>query len=351
MGRLFWRIVIGFWLTLAVITYGVSVGTQSVREFPAETQNQMLPADADSPKWPVIRLEINPSFAIGLLASLIFSAMLARNLTKPIQQLRISFENLSKGKLGTRAPEFVVKRRDELGGLARDFDTMAQKLGQLIVSRQRLLHDLSHELRSPLARLHVAIGLALQQPESTKEALDRIESEAHRLDELVGEVLSLARLDFSVSMPLNDYIDVVEMVNAVVEDAQFESSANVKNIALKIEHVREWVIRGNVAWLHRAFDNVMRNALKHAKNAVSVTISLVEINQHLRITVADDGTGVSQDEIDAIFEPFYRADGSGSGYGLGLNITRKAISAHGGSVRAFNQPGSGLKVEILLPKT
>lgn len=348
MGRLFWRIVFGFWLTLAVISYGVSVSTQTVKE-PHEKIAEIAPDEIS--KWPVIRLEINPTFAIGLLASLIFSAMLARNLTKPIQKLRISFEDLSRGKLGTRAPEFVVKRRDELGGLARDFNTMAQKLEQLIISRQRLLHDLSHELRSPLARLHVAIGLALQQPESTKDALDRIEAEANKLDELVGEVLSLARLDSSVSMPMNDYIDVVEMVKAVVEDAQFESSANIKNISLKIEHVREWVIRGNVAWLHRAIDNVMRNALKHAIKRVEVNVSVVDVSQHLRITINDDGIGVDQAEIEAIFEPFYRADGSGSGYGLGLNITRKAISAHGGTVRAFNQPESGLKVEILLPKT
>ncbi|HET8708096.1 MAG TPA: ATP-binding protein [Pseudomonadales bacterium] len=348
MGRLFWRIVIGFWLTLAVISYGVSVSMQTVKESP---KNVHIVKNEAGPKWPVIRLEINPEFAIGLLASLLFSAALARNLTKPIQQLRASFDDLSRGKLGTRAPGFVVKRRDELGGLARDFNTMAQKLEQLIISRQRLLHDLSHELRSPLARLHVAIGLAQQQPESTKDALDRIEAEANKLDELVGEVLSLARLDSSVSMPLNDYIDVVEMVKAVVEDAQFESSANVKNISLKIEHVREWVIRGNVAWLHRAIDNVMRNALKHAKKQVTVEVSVVDISQQLRICVADDGVGVDQMEIEAIFEPFYRADGSGSGYGLGLNITRKAISAHGGTVRAFNQPESGLKVEILLPKT
>jgi len=348
MGRLFWRIVFGFWLTLAVISYGVSVSMKSVKD---QIDSDVAASPAATTQWPVIRLEINPAFAIGLLASLTFSAMLARSLTKPIQNLRHAFADLSSGKLGTRAPNLVVKRRDELGGLARDFNTMAEKLEQLIISRQRLLHDLSHELRSPLARLHVAIGLALQQPESIKDALDRIEAEANKLDELVGEVLSLARLDSSVSMPLNDYIDVVEMVKAVVEDAQFESSANVKNISLKIDQVREWVIRGNVAWLHRAFDNVMRNALKHARNKVDVCVAVVDISHQLRVSIADDGVGVNQEEIEAIFEPFYRADGSGSGYGLGLNITRKAIAAHGGTVRAFNQPESGLKVEIMLPKS
>ncbi len=292
---------------------------------------------------------------IGLLASLAFSALLAWSLTKPIRHLRRAAAAIAEGRLETRVATLIGRRADELGELGRDFDQMAQQLQQLIASQRRLLHDVSHELRSPLARLQAAVGLARQNPERTASMLERIERDAIRLDGLVGELLALARLEAGNALPPLESVDLVELVAAIVDDARFEARASGRDVAFSSGDAATATVRAEL--LHRAFENVIRNAIRYTREA-----SAVEVRARVRgrpgagagtfvLEVADRGPGVPAADLDAIFEPFYRARNgeAGHGFGLGLAIARRAITAHGGRIAAANREGGGLVVEIEVP--
>ena len=293
--------------------------------------------------------------AIGLLASLAFSALLAWSLTKPIRHLRRAAAAIAEGRLDTRVAALIGRRADELGELGRDFDQMAQQLQQLIASQRRLLHDVSHELRSPLARLQAAVGLARQNPERTGSMLERIERDAIRLDGLVGELLALARLEAGNALPPLESVDLVELVAAIVDDARFEARASGRDVAFTGGDAATATVRAEL--LHRAFENVIRNAVRYTREA-----SVVEVRARVRgrpdagagtfvLEVADRGPGVPDADLEAIFEPFYRARNGapGHGFGLGLAIARRAITAHGGRIAAANRDGGGLVVEIEVP--
>ena len=184
---------------------------------------------------------------IGLLASLAFSALLAWSLTKPIRHLRRAAAAIAEGRLETRVATLIGRRADELGELGRDFDQMAQQLQQLIASQRRLLHDVSHELRSPLARLQAAVGLARQNPERTASMLERIERDAIRLDGLVGELLALARLEAGNALPPLESVDLVELVAAIVDDARFEARASGRDVAFSSDDAATATVRAELA--------------------------------------------------------------------------------------------------------
>ena len=229
---------------------------------------------------------------------------------------------------------------------------MATQLQNLMDSQRRLLHDVSHELRSPLARLQVSIGLARQQPERFNETLDRIEHEAGRLDKLVGEVLTLSRLESGVPQAMDEYLDILELLDAVVDDARFEANALHRRVAFHSDIDDSLVIQGHGELLYRAIENVVRNAVHHTPTDTQVTLSVSREATQLRITVDDQGSGVPVEELETIFQAFQRsASGSQTrnGYGLGLAIARRAIESHGGQIRALNRPEQGLRVEIMLP--
>lgn len=287
--------------------------------------------------------------AAGLIASLAFSALLAWYLAKPIRNLRWAFEAAASGRLETRVAPLMGRRRDEIADLGRDFDRMAAQLQALMAAQRRLLHDVSHELRSPLARLQVAIGLARQRPEALPASLDRIEREAGRVDELVGELLTLSRLDAGIGDAAADTVDLVEMVAAIAEDAGFEARAAGRE--LRLEARGEALCRVRAALLYRAFENVIRNAVKYTAAGSAVELDAVEEGGEFRLRVADRGPGVAEDELAAIFEPFYRG-GNGdavAGFGLGLAIARGAVVLHGGSIVAARREGGGLCMEIRMP--
>ncbi|KAB2930436.1 MAG: HAMP domain-containing protein [Candidatus Contendobacter sp.] len=289
--------------------------------------------------------------SIGILASLGFSALLAWYLAKPIRHLRGAFDAVAAGKLDTRIGPRMGRRRDEIADLGRDFDRMAHQLQILLGSQRRLLHDVSHELRSPLARLQAAIGLARQQPEKLEASLDRIERESGRLDELVGELLTLSRLEAGMSGAADEQVDLVELVASIADDARFEAEAHGRRVLFS--GAGEAIARVRAELLHRAFENVIRNAVKYTREdtAVEVRVERRAAPDRLLVTVADRGPGVPESDLEAVFEPFFRS-GSGAktaGFGLGLAIARRAIEAHGGSIRALNRPGGGLQVEIVLP--
>ena len=242
------------------------------------------------------------------------------------------------------------KRRDELADLGRDFDGMAQQLQQLMDGQRRVLHDVSHELRSPLARLQAAIGLARQQPDRTEDSMTRIEREAERMDMLVSELLTLSRLEAGMTGKLDEDIDLNELVTNVVEDAYFE--AEIRGCRIEFKMPKQVIVQGNAELLHRAVENVVRNAVKHSPADGLITISvLISDNKSVCIAVLDEGEGVKETDAQAIFEPFFRSEDSkkSDGHGLGLAISHRVINAHQGSICANNRAGGGLCVTITLP--
>lgn len=289
--------------------------------------------------------------SIGILASLGFSALLAWYLAKPIRHLRGAFDAAAVGKLDTRIGPRMGRRRDEIADLGRDFDRMAQQLQILVGSQRRLLHDVSHELRSPLARLQAAIGLARQQPQKLDASLDRIERESGRLDELVGELLTLSRLEAGMSGTADEEVDLVELVAGIADDARFEAEASGRQVQFSGEGAA--IVKVRAELLHRAFENVIRNAVKYTRENTTVEVKIERraAPDRLIVTVADRGPGIPESDLQAVFEPFFRGETgvATAGFGLGLAIARRAIEAHGGSVRALNRPGGGLRVEIALP--
>jgi two-component system OmpR family sensor kinase len=206
----------------------------------------------------------------------------------------------------------------------------------------------SHELRSPLARLQAAIGLVRQSPAKLEASLDRIEREVTRLDELVGEVLTLARLESGATGAADENVDFAELVADVAEDARFEAEA--ANRKLSLESVDKAALRGSAELLHRAVENVVRNAVKYTAEGTTVELSLYMDGSQSVLVVSDRGPGIPPAEIERAFEPFYRAgNDTTKGFGLGLAIAQRAIATHGGSVRAENRAGGGLRVEIRIP--
>ena len=286
----------------------------------------------------------------GGLVSLFFAALLAWYFSKPIRTLRAAFAAVSNGLLDVRLAPVMGRRRDELSDLGRDFDSMVQRLQQLMDGQRRVLHDVSHELRSPLARLQAAIGLARQQPERADDSMMRIEREAVRMDTLVSELLTLSRLEAGMMGKLNEQADLNELVFNVVEDARFEAAAS--GCRVEFEEHGLAIVRGNAELLHRALENVVRNAVKHSPSGGLIGIKIrINSDQKVFIYVSDEGTGVPGADIQSIFEPFFRGDEkkTSDGHGLGLAIAQRVITAHQGEIYASNRPGGGLCITITLP--
>jgi two-component system, OmpR family, sensor kinase len=316
-----------------------------------------------------------PEFILEMLVSLAFSALLAWYLTRPIQRLRIGFERLARGDLRARLHAQTWGRRDEISDLARDFDHVAERLEQLVVARDQLLHDVSHALRTPLARLRLSIDLAKQADSApsgtgqaapgdavTSHSLTRIDAECHRIDRLVGELLTLSRAESDITGN-DEYFDVPELVRAVVEDAELEArhvgvTMQVKSHSADLAGTR-WAV-GDAELLRRGLENILRNALRHSPLGRSVEIVVRlrhgpgggadgELNGY-DIEISDQGPGVADAALEKIFDPFVRLPGESSeGFGLGLAIARRAVHTNGGAVRALNRVGGGLTVLISIP--
>jgi len=295
---------------------------------------------------------------IHLMLSIAFSMLvcfwLSWYLTRPIQVLRQASHDLAKGKLNYKVADKIGRRRDEIADLSIDFDHMAERLQTLLNSQKQLLNDTSHELRSPLARLQVAVSLATQKAgEISDLELLRIVTEINRLDELIGQILTVSRLEAQAHYTLDDYIDIADLLRSIINDAQFEAKSENKKVHLQC--CFQGIIKSNAGLLHRAFDNIIRNALHytHENTQVEVILVLRSEAQSILIKVCDQGNGVPEEQLNRLFEPFFRADDSRErsqgGYGLGLAIAKRAIRLHGGHVKAYNQEPQGLCVEVQLP--
>src|SRR5690349_1195580 len=264
---------------------------------------------------------------IGVLSSGLVCYLLSWYLTKPIVRLRTATRQLAAGDLTARAGAPANKRRDEVASLTRDFDAMAERLETLLKAQSRLLNDISHELRSPLARLNVALGLARQRAgaESTG-MLDRIELEAARLNELIGRILTLARLEDGEQLVPQTPVPLNEIVESVSEDAEFEAQERHCHVHTSIAE-GNWEVRGNASLLHSAVENVVRNAIRYTQEGSAVEIELKSETRGAReavLRVSDSGPGVPSDSLDKLFQPFYRLDDARGrqtgGVGLGLAI-------------------------------
>ncbi|MDJ0918516.1 MAG: ATP-binding protein [Woeseiaceae bacterium] len=279
-----------------------------------------------------------------LLVSGGVSYLLARAISKPILRFRESTVAIAGGDLDTRIPDTVEKRKDEIGALAQDFNRMARKL-QLAWQRQgELTSNVSHELRSPLARLKVALELARRKTGELPE-LDRIDAEAERLDALVGQLLTFSKLDADMSGD-RETINLAELIESVIDDVRFENAG--KDIAIEFEGDDNIELKAHAGALRSAVENVIRNAVIHGGD--NVQVSLTKEDDQALISVQDSGGGVADDDLKHLFDPFYRSTASKDkeGAGLGLAIAARALSMHEGKIKAQNTE-QGLRVDLTLP--
>jgi two-component system OmpR family sensor kinase len=296
-------------------------------------------------------------WGVAALGGLVFSAVLAWYLTLPIRRLRAGFDSLARGEMTVRLRPSMGRRRDEIADLGRDFDLMAERLQQLVGARDRLLHDVSHELRSPLARLQTAIGLARQRPERTEAAMQRIELESRRLDELVGELLTLSRAEGAAPFA-EQYLDIAELVRTVAADAGFEAEPRQVRVETSIADPQAFgeagaTVRGSAELLRRGLENVVRNALRFSApgQVVSIDMRPGALPHTAHIEIRDQGPGAPAQTMQTMFDPFVRLHDQPltDGFGLGLSIARRAILAHGGTIEVENLEPSGLSISICLP--
>jgi two-component system sensor histidine kinase CpxA len=304
-------------------------------------------------KPPGAGLEI---LALAVLVSGIICYLLARYLTSDVRRLRAATQQLAAGDLSARADAPRGRRQDEIAQLVRDFNTMAERLQDLVNAQSRLLNDISHELRSPLARLSVALGLAWQRTgPDAHSVLERIELEANRLNELIGRLLTLARLEGGDDAMRRTPISLDELIRDITKDADFEAQSRQCRVRCVVQD--EVTILGSPSLLHSAVENVVRNAMRHTREGTDVEIRMAVEGHNGKaeavIRVTDRGPGVPKEALDKLFRPFYRLDDARGrqtgGVGLGLAITERAVRLHGGAVRASNRPEGGLMVEIRLP--
>jgi two-component system sensor histidine kinase CpxA len=281
--------------------------------------------------------------------------LLAQYLSRPVTQLRRLTNRFAEGDLSIRITDRgLLKRQDELGGLARDFNQMAARIETLVAAQQRLLADVSHELRSPLTRLALALGLLKRKSEDEGHpSIQRMEREVRQLNTLIQRLLTLSRLE-SIDEPLEaEPIALCTLLEEVVTDADFEAAQNEKRVELARRD--GCTVRGERELLRSAVENVVRNAIRYTPRGTRVTVEVMreDTRHEAVIRVRDQGPGVPAEEIPRLFEPFYRVatarERDSGGAGLGLAITHRIVGLHGGRVSAANRERGGLELSIALP--
>lgn len=290
---------------------------------------------------------------VAALISALMSLLLARYLAAPLGHLSHASRQFATGDLSVRVGAGLELRQDEFGQLARDMDEMAGRLQQLQQANQRLLRDVSHELRSPLARLRVALEIARNKDRSVVvDELDRIELESERLEKLIDEVLSLLR-ESSGTRELNlSGFDLAELLKDLVETVNYEIGEGGEPIALHVESPLHLDADRELLW--RVFENLLRNALIHSGEAGDIQVQARKIEgERIKVVVSDTGPGIDEAQIKNIFEPFFRIDEArdrnSGGHGLGLAIAASAVRRHDGRISATNRKEGGLEVCVLLP--
>jgi two-component system, OmpR family, sensor kinase len=288
---------------------------------------------------------------LALTVSALASGWLARHFSAPIRKIQEGARSVASEQLDVRVSAGLDDRKDELAVLARDFDEMADKLRTTRKARTQLLRDISHELRSPLARMRMAVGLARQSASDPSRQLDRMEMEIERLDSLISQILKLARLQGSDLKLSREPVELGEIIEEVAADARFEGTQ--KNCAVRILGAPRATVLGHPELLRSAIENVLRNAVRYSPDGAAVEIETAHENSSVVISIRDQGSGVPENDLKRIFEPFYRVaesrDRDSGGEGIGLAITDQVMRAHAGAARARNLGGGGLEVVLTLP--
>ncbi|MEO8444793.1 MAG: HAMP domain-containing sensor histidine kinase [Gammaproteobacteria bacterium] len=286
-----------------------------------------------------------------LVAALVIGSvawLIARTVGRPIAELQTTVRELARGRSEARVPATIAARRDELGALAADFNLMAARMQELLAGREQLMAELSHELRSPLARLQAGIALAAARPNATPGELQQMEQEIRRMDRVIGDLLRFSRLG-AVAITRH-LVRLEKLLQELGDDEQVEAAA--RPCQLEVRTARDLLVVGDPDLLRSAFENLLRNALRFAPPGSAVEMAAIRSGEVLLVTVADRGPGVPAEHLAGIFEPYFRVPGTASateGTGLGLAIARRVFEAHGGSVVADRRVGGGLHVEVRLP--
>lgn len=294
------------------------------------------------------------NIGVGMGISALFALLLAGYVSAPLTQIRASTRRFAEGDLDARVGELNLGRSAEITALAAEFDDMAARIKALIESHRRLVRDVSHELRSPLARLRVALELARDgHPEQVQASLDRIESESARLEAMLAQALELSRLE-TQQKAAHDTVALDQLLEDVITNADYEGAPRGRKVVLA--DCERQMMTGSRDALYSAFENVIRNALAYTQDGTSVTVRLLRDPRDAKcalVVVRDHGPGVPEAELARIFEPFYRTDAartrSSGGTGLGLAIARRAVERHGGTILARNAEEGGLEISIRLP--
>jgi two-component system OmpR family sensor kinase len=302
---------------------------------------------------PPLAFDMGPRIlSATFIGILVFSAALAFYLIIPISRIRTAFGQLAAGDLKVRLGPNWMRRHDEIADMASDFNKMAARLEELVTSRDRLLADISHELRSPLSRLHLAIALTRQSPEKMLQSFERIGREADKLDEMVGELLALSKIESGITTS-NEYFFLSEIAGIVAEDARFEAQEKgaIIDILADTGHANsEALVVGSGKLISRAVENIVRNALRFSHRGDTITLEMESNVAGTTLRVRDEGPGVKYEQLASLFEPFVQADTANSqGYGLGLAIAKRAVIAHGGTITAANGRERGLVITVWLP--
>ena len=291
---------------------------------------------------------------LGTVISALMCLVIAHYLSKPIERLRNATNELARGNLDIRVGATIGKRRDEIADLVRDFDSMAGELRNQIQSERNLLSGVSHELRSPIARMRLALALArtVDAPER-HEMLDRIEQDTIQLDSMLERILTVARLENGQYKPKFESLSLNEVLDEVLDDARFEAAATEATITYTDDAIVS--VTGDPGLLRSAIENIVRNALFYSGQGGEIDVRLRVEDSSAVLTVRDNGKGVPEEALPLLFKPFFRVDDSRGtttgGMGLGLAIVRNAVAAHGGTVSARNVTPHGLEVELRIPIT
>lgn len=293
-------------------------------------------------------------FSTILVIGLLVAYLVAASIAEPIRILGGGMKRLAAGDLDARVSQHFDGRRDELAELGNQFDRMAVQLQQLVTRERHLLHHVSHEMRSPLARMQAIVGLMQARPDKQKEYAARLENELTRMDTLVGELLTLSRLE-TANIPMEkEPFYLVPFLKQIVEDSQTLAEKNRQTVTLAVKNLTSQAkFTGNESYLYRAFDNVIRNAMNYSPEGSTIKISVHEDRKNLRINISDNGPGIKEEQLPHIFTAFYRAESSGNkpGTGLGLAIAKHVTEQHNGRIIAENLPEGGLNMQFILPKT
>ena len=342
--------------------------TSAVSDEPLETRDPRLTVHRDGLQnhmvvgfqggYPLGRVLIRPGarallIVVAIVVSAAVSLVLARFIVLPVRRLQQAGHKVAEGDLSVRVAHTVGGRQDDIAQLARDFDAMTERIERLLSAQRRLMRDVSHELRSPLARLQALQSLARQRlsDEEDSSILDRMESESERLNQLIEEILSFARIDTQEEIR-RQKTDIADLIRAVTDDVAIEIGDDAKDVIY--EGPDRLAMEVETALVHSAIENVVRNAVRFTESGTTVKVGVRDTADDVVITVDDHGSGVPVDALNKLFEPFYQVDESRShesmGSGVGLAIAKRAVKLHNGSIHAENREPAGLRVVLRLPK-